>query len=506
MNSGYLHIGHAKAAYLNNYFAHEAFKGKLIVRFDDTNPSRERQEYLDSILVDLESLGIKPDQVTHTSDYFQQLYELGEQMIREGKAYADDTDPEVQKEDRKNRRPSSRRDRPPEESLAAFKEMKEGTEFGRKHCIRARIAFDSNNGAMRDPVMYRFPNFGDKEPQPHHRTGWTWQIYPTYDFACPLVDSIEGVTHALRTTEYADRIEQYHWFIEALNLRKVNLWEYARLNFIRTFLSKRKLTKVVDTKKVDGWDDPRMPTIRGILRRGLTPAALHDFMLKQGPSRNVVTMDWTTLWAVNKKMLDPVVPRHVAIYKKDIVAATIAGGPETPYSEAKPKHVKNAALGTKSVTFGNKVYLNQADVATFKPDEEITLMGWGNAIVRQLNKSESAVTDAQLELHLEGDFKTTEKKVTWLAVEGSKLVEAELWEFSHLLTKDTLEKDDELDDFLAPVTSLMAEALCDANLASLKENDFLQLERIGYFRVDKPVGQGPQGRAVLFKIPTGGKE
>ena len=420
----------------------------------------------------------------------------------------------MQKEDRKNRRPSKRRDRPAEESLAIFREMKEGTDFGKTHCIRARIAYDSSNGALRDPIIYRFPNFGDNEPHAHHHTGWTWKIYPTYDFACPAVDSIEGVTHALRTTEYADRNEQYHWFIDALHLRKVHLWDFARINFIRTFLSKRKLTKVVNTGRVSGWDDPRMPTVRGILRRGLTVAALREFMLRQGPSRNVVNMDWTTVWAINKKMLDPVVPRHVAIYKKDAVAATLAGGPAKPYDEERPKHPKNPAVGTKLVRFADRVLIDQEDVAAFRPDEEITLMGWGNAIVRKLDRQEGddsksgsgVVTGAQLDLHLEGDFKKTEKKITWLAADGGELVPAELWEFSHLLTKDTLDKDDELDDFLAPVTAVMTEAVCDANLAQLKEGDFLQLERKGYFRVDKAAGQGPEGRAVLFKLPTGAQE
>lgn len=387
-----------------------------------------------------------------------------------------------------------------------FREMKNGTDLGRKHCIRARIQFDSSNGSMRDPVIYRFPNFKDKEPAPHHRTGWSWNIYPTYDFACPVVDSIEGVTHALRTTEYADRNEQYHWFLETLKIRKVNLWEFARINFIRTFLSKRKLTKVVDTGRVTGWDDPRLPTVRGILRRGLTVPALREFMLKQGPSRNVVTMDWTTIWAINKRMLDPVVPRYMAIEKKDAVVATLTGGPEATYTEERPKHVKNPEVGTKLVKFGNKLLIDQADVASFNADEEITLMSWGNAIVRGLDKSAAPIKDLQLELNLAGDFKTTDKKVTWLTSDADNLVEAELWEFGYLLTKDTLEKDDELDDFLAPVTSTTVDAYVDANIKDLKEGDFLQLERKGYFRVDKALGDGPGGKAVLFKLPTGGSK
>jgi glutamyl-tRNA synthetase len=160
---GYFYIGHAKAAFLNDYFAHDAFRGKFIVCFDDTNPSKEKQEFDDSILHDLALLGIKADQVSYTSDYFQQLYDICSQMIRDGNAYADDTDPNSHKEDRRNR--------PPDESIAIFKAMKQGTELGRKHCIRARILFDSANGAMRDPVIYRFPNFHDKQPLSHPSDG-----------------------------------------------------------------------------------------------------------------------------------------------------------------------------------------------------------------------------------------------------------------------------------------------------------------------------------------------
>jgi glutamyl-tRNA synthetase len=507
-----LHIGHAKAAFLNDYFAHEAFDGKLIARFDDTNPAREKQEFEDSIIQDLHLLGIKPDRVTYTSDYFEELHGTCQLMILEGNAYADDTDPKVQKEDRLNRLPSKRRDRPLAESLAIFKEMKDGTDFGKKHCIRARIAFNSANGAMRDPVIYRFPKFESKEegkepePVPHHRTGWAWNIYPTYDFACPVVDNIEGITHALRTTEYADRNAQYQWFLEALKLRHVQLWDFARINFIRTFLSKRKLTKVVESGIVEGWDDPRMPTVRGILRRGLTVPALREFMLKQGPSRNAVTMDWTILWATNKKAIDPVAPRHTAVETKHLVVAAIGGGPEVPYSEEKPKHPKNAAVGTKSVTYSSTALIDQADAVSFSLNEEITLMNWGNAIVRDIARDGATVVRLQLELNVGGDFRKTQKKVTWLAKEGSSLVDAELWEFDYLLTKDALGKDDKLDEFLATNTATMTEALCDANLATVEANSIIQLERKGYFRVDKAAGQGPHGRAVLFKIPTGAKE
>lgn len=503
--SGYLHIGHAKAAFLNDYFAHDAFKGSLILRFDDTNPKKEKQEYEDSIVEDLGLLGIKPQRITYTSDYFEQLYQLCQKLISDGNAYADDTDPEIQKKDRYNRLPSARRDRPASESLAIFQEMRAGTNVGKQHCIRARIVFDSDNGAMRDPIIYRFPRWEEDEtPHPHHRTGWAWNIYPTYDFACPLVDSLEGVTHALRTTEYADRNEQYDWFLRALDMRHVYLWDFARINFIRTFLSKRKLSKVVDTGRVTGWNDPRMPTVRGILRRGLTVNTLREFMLKQGPSRNVVNMDWTSLWAMNKKSIDPVAPRHTAVEEKYIVPVTVIGGPDIPYRETRPKHPKNPAVGTKMIAFANKILFDQADATLFKEDEEITVMTWGNAFVRRITRSdEGVVTDVLIELYLEGNVAKTDKKVHWLAAFGSELVKAELWDFDYLLSKDTLEKGDDLERFLNPVTATTTDALLDSNSATLSEGDTIQLERKGYFRVDKSIDRGPGGKMVLFKIPTG---
>jgi len=293
--SGYLHIGHAKAALLNDYFAHQKYKGTLLLRFDDTNPMKEKQEFEDSIIEDLALLGVTPDKVSHTSDWFQELYDYCVQMLREGTAYADDTPQETLRAERMDGIASKRREQSPEESLARLEEMKAGTEEGKKWFIRAKISFTDPNKAMRDPVIYRC------SPQPHHRTGDKWKIYPTYDFCCPIVDALEGVTHALRTTEYKDRDAQYQWFLKALKLRNVYNWDFNRLNLIRTLLSKRKLTKFVDTGFVRGWDDPRMPTVRGVRRRGMTIGALQEFILKQGPSKNIVNLDWSTFWATNKK-------------------------------------------------------------------------------------------------------------------------------------------------------------------------------------------------------------
>ncbi|GAB7347003.1 hypothetical protein MBLNU459_g3152t1 [Dothideomycetes sp. NU459] len=502
--SGYLHIGHAKAALLNDYFAHKKYNGKMILRFDDTNPTKEKQEFEDSIVKDLELLGVKPDQVTHTSDYFQELYEQCKKMIESGKAYADNTPQDILRDERMKRIDSKCRNNSIEHNLAKFEEMKTGSDEGTKWYIRAKLNMQDLNGAMRDPVLYRC------SPEPHHRTGATWKIYPTYDFACPVVDALEGVTHALRTTEYNDRDAQYQWMLKAMDLRHVYNWNFARMAFIRTFLSKRKLTKVVDQGSVWGWDDPRMPTVRGIRRRGMTIDALQEFILQQGPSKSITLMDWTKFWATNKKYIDPVAARYTAIESKDRVECTVVGGPAAPHTEQKDLHAKNADLGKKKVVYSKTIILDQADAQSFDQDEEITLMNWGNAIVRSKSHSlnpigllpgqTQKVTHLELELHLQGDVKTTKKKVTWLSTD-QELVPVKLYDFDYLLTKDKLEDDDDFETFLNPKTETVTECLADCNVAELKEDDIMQFDRKGFFRIDRAFKNGES--AVFFQIPTG---
>ena len=499
--SGYLHIGHAKAALLNDFFAHEQYKGTLLVRFDDTNPSKEKEEFQDAIVEDLALMGIKPDKTTYSSDYFDELYNYAVQMIERDKAYADDTEQETMRDERMKGVASKRRDASREENLTRFEEMKKGSEDGLRWCLRAKMSVDNPNKAMRDPVIYRCNLI------PHHRTGSKWKVYPTYDFCCPIVDSMEGVTHALRTIEYRDRNPQYEWMLEALKLRKVDIWDFARMNFVRTLLSKRKLTKLVESGVVSGWDDPRFPTVRGIRRRGMTIPALREFMVKQGPSRNIVNMDWTTFWATNKKYIDPVAPRHTAILKEKAVKAMVRGGPVAPRTEHKPKHGKNLDLGTKKVVYSQSVLIEQDDAKAFKEDEEITLMNWGNAIVRKITTSliplNNTVTELELELHLQGDVKKTEKKVTWLSAEGQELIPVELVDFDFLITKDKLEEEDDFENFLTPQTEFRSEAVADCNVAELRANVIIQFERKGYYRVDRAFLHGEP--AVLFNIPTGKK-
>ena len=493
--SGYLHIGHAKAALLNDYFAHEQYKGTLLCRFDDTNPTKENQEFQDAIKYDLSLLGIYPDKVSFSSDFFGVIHDYCIQIIKAGKAYADDTETEIMRDERMNGIASKRRDASVEENLARFEEMKTGSEEGLRWCIRAKISVDDVNKAMRDPVIYRC------NLTPHHRTGDAWKVYPTYDFCCPILDAIEGVTHALRTTEYGDRNAQYAWMQEALGLRSVDIWDFSRVNFVRAVLSKRKLTKLVDQGVVWGWDDPRMPTIRGIRRRGMTVPALREYILKLGPSRNVVNLDWAKFWATNKKYIDPVAPRHTAVDKEDAVVATVQGveGVETV---DKPKHGKNPEVGMKKVIYSKTVLIDQADAKSFHPDEEVTLMNWGNAYVRKIDVDSASgkVTGLTFELHLEGDVKKTSKKITWLS-KDQELVPVELVDFDYLITKDKIEKDEDFEKFLNPKTEFRSEALADCNVATLAEDDIIQFERKGYFRVDRAYKDGQP--AVLFNIPTG---
>lgn len=273
--SGYMHMGHAKAALLNHHYARD-YQGKLILRFDDTNPSKEKSEYEDSIKEDLARLGITHDVFSHSSDHFEKIQAFGDQLIASGRAYIDNTPVDVMRDERSKGIDSKCRAHSVAENQRLWEEMKKATPEGLTCCMRALIDMKSPNGCMRDPTMYRC------NLTPHHKTGTQYKVYPTYDFTCPIVDSIEGVTHAMRTNEYHDRNEQYMWVLDALGLRKPEILDFSRLNFVYTTLSKRKLNWFVAEGKVDGWTDPRFPTVQGVLRRGLTVEALKEFMLRQG--------------------------------------------------------------------------------------------------------------------------------------------------------------------------------------------------------------------------------
>eukprot|EP00192_Tetraselmis_astigmatica_P007072 CAMPEP_0117656620 /NCGR_PEP_ID=MMETSP0804-20121206/4900_1 /TAXON_ID=1074897 /ORGANISM="Tetraselmis astigmatica, Strain CCMP880" /LENGTH=718 /DNA_ID=CAMNT_0005463031 /DNA_START=7 /DNA_END=2163 /DNA_ORIENTATION=- len=498
--SGYLHIGHAKAAMLNYHFARQ-YKGKLIVRFDDTNPSKEKDEFVENILADIATLGISYDRLTYTSDYFDLLMEQAELLIKSELLYADDTPVEQMREERMAMIESKCRSRTVEENLQIWKEMVAGSEVGQLNCIRFKLNMQDNNGCMRDPVAYRC------NMTPHHRTGTKYKVYPTYDCACPFVDAHEGVTHALRTSEYKDREAQYYWILEAhqkvrKQLPKVQIWDYARLSFQYTVLSKRKLTWFVDTGRVDGWNDPRFPTVQGIIRRGMTVPALQEFMVSQGASKNVTLQEWDKIWSINKRIIDPVCPRHTAIATEGRVCLQLTNVPAEPEVMIVPRHKKCPAAGQKATVKMSRVLMEQVDAQAVSEGEEVTLMDWGNCFIRKISKGANGVVTAlEGELNPQGDFKKTKLKLTWLADMG-ELVDLQLLEFAQLITKAKPEEDDNLEDLVNPHTKFEFTAQGDPNMRTLQKGDIIQLERKGYFIVDAPLLKAGKPM-VLLSIPDG---
>ena len=368
--SGYLHVGHAKAVLLSDYYARR-YRGRLILRFDDTNPSKEKDEYQSSIVEDLAKIGVRPDVVTFTSDYFGTIEKYALWMIKNGLAYMDDTPQEEMQKERMDRQDSKHRDQSVSEALQYFDLMRSGSEGGNVWCLRAKIDMTSDNGTLRDPVLYR------QNLTPHHRSGNTYKAYPTYDLACPIVDSIEGVTHALRTTEYDDRNAQFAWIQRALGLRRVRIQTFARMNFMYTVMSKRKLTWFVDTGKVTGWDDPRFPTIRGVSRRGIDIGALKRFMCSQGASRRVVNMEWSKFWAENKKEIDKYAKRFMAIDKSDNVPLTVTNAEDGMVFLTTDFLPKDPSFGKRLVRISKRVLLEKVDTEGMEVGEKIVLTRWG---------------------------------------------------------------------------------------------------------------------------------
>ncbi|XP_050551490.1 bifunctional glutamate/proline--tRNA ligase isoform X15 [Spodoptera frugiperda] len=498
--SGFLHIGHAKAALLNQYYQ-QAFQGKLIMRFDDTNPAKENAEYEKVILEDVEMLEIKPDLFTHTSQYFDLMLDYCVNLIKEGKAFVDDTPAEQMKNEREQKIDSKNRNNSVEKNLQLWEEMKKASDIGVQCCVRAKIDMQSPNGCMRDPTIYRC------KPEVHPRTGTQYKVYPTYDFACPIVDSIEGVTHVLRTMEYHDRDPQFYWFIDALGIRKPYIWEYSRLSMTNTVLSKRKLTWFVNEGLVDGWDDPRMPTVRGVLRRGMTVEGLRQFITAQGSSRSVVFMEWDKIWAINKKVIDPIAPRYTTL-ETNPVPVNLKGVSESTLNVA--LHPKNPDVGSKTVHVAGRLLIDQVDAKTLKEGENATFINYGNIMIDKIHKAaDGTVTSIDATPNLDNkDYKKT-LKLTWLAdTPKSPTVEVYCVYFDHIISKPLLGKDEDFKQYIGHKTRWEIPMLGEPELLKVKVGDIIQLQRRGFFRVD--VAAAPPSPhtsrptpLVLFHVPDG---
>ncbi|WVN88042.1 glutamate-tRNA ligase [Cryptococcus depauperatus CBS 7841] len=496
--SGYLHIGHLKAAILNRYLA-DQYQGKFILRFDDTNPLKEEGEFEEAIQEDLAMIEIGFDKIVHTSDHFNKIKEYAIQLIMQGDAFMDDTDGETVKEERRAEIPSRNRNLGVEENLKRFEDMCNGTEEGKKWSLRAKIDYTHKNGTLRDPVIYRYVEGS------HHITGQKYKAYPMYDLACPLIDHLDGVTHALRANEYWARHEQYQWFLERLGFPKIEIFDFSRIDFVYTVLSKRKLKYLVEKGVVKGWDDPRFPTVRGIRSRGMSVQGLKNYILSQGASQQTVQLEWDGIWNVNKKAIDPIAPRYWAIAEDKMVEADVLGRTNDEIElVAKPLHKKNPEVGEKEMVFSSKILFEQEDAKTFGDNEEITAMDWGNAFVTKKQLSSSGdVEKLELKLHLAGDFKKTSKKVTWLSAPtpSQPLASVVLIEYDYLITKKKLEEDDNLNDVINTKTEYRTPALASKEVESLKKWDIIQFERKGFY-----ICQGTkdaEGRMEFGFIPDG---
>jgi len=494
--SGYLHIGHAKAVMLNNHYARH-YGGKLLVRFDDTNPSKEKMEFEESIIADLGTLQIFPDKVSHTSDHFEKLQQMMEQVIKNGDAYCDDTDVENMRAERDAGTESKCRSHSVQENLRRWKEMLVGSEEGKKHCVRGKMDMTSLNKCLRDPVFYRC-----KTDVPHHQHGFKYKAYPTYDFACPAVDSIEGVTHALRTIEYKDRDEMYQWVQDKTKSRKVEMVEFSKTQFSHTILSKRKLAWFVDNGKVEGWNDPRFPTVQGILRRGMTVEALSEFVMKQGMSKATNLMEWDQIWAINKQKIDPIVPRFAAVSKDGAVPFKLSGIDGIVCSSER-RHPKNEEMGERMLMKSPNVFIDQEDAQDISEGEELTLLHWGNAFAEKITKDKNGnVTQITGKLNPGGDVKKTKKKIHWVANEPEHVTPLILRELDHIVTKEKIEDDDNIEDICNPNSIVDTDAIGDPVLKTLQKGETIQLERRGYYIVDGAAF--PPGKPMLLlKIPDG---
>lgn len=487
--SGFLHVGHVKAAMLNFHYA-KMYKGKMILRFDDTNPMNEKIEFVQNIQTDLKTLGITPDEITHTSDYFPQIVDYMKQMLKQGDAYADDGTAEEMKDQRDNGIESKHRQRTPEENLKTFQEMIDGKTDGwakdRNWCIRAKMNMQDKFKCLRDPVFYRM-----KTDVAHHRHGTKYKAYPTYDFACPIVDSLEGITHAMRSIEYHDRNNGYWWVQKQLGLRKVEIYDFSRLNLVSTILSKRSLKWFVEEGIAEGWDDPRFPTVQGIMRRGMTTFALAKFMLEQGPSKNTNLMEWDKIWAYNKQFIDKESPRYTAIVEETCCTLTLDNwehGDELTVVTT-PLNKNNPDLGTKALQYGKKVFIERGDAEDIKVGDKITLMNWGNAVVTKADWSGGEVGKGDLDMH--ADLKLDDqnfggtKKVTWLAADPKTNFKVTLVELDHLITEKKVDENTKVQDIVNKNSYISYTAIADGNMRSLKKGDSIQLERRGFFFVDK---------------------
>ena len=512
--NGYLHIGHAKAICLDFGLADE-FGGKTNLRFDDTNPEKEETEYVDSIMEDVRWLGFEWDGLYYASDYFDQLYEWALQLIRAGKAYVDDLSAEEMREYRGSLtepgKDSPYRNRSVEENLDLFQRMRAGEFPDGSRTLRAKIDMASPNLNMRDPVMYRIVH------AEHHRTGDKWCIYPMYDYAHGQSDSIERVTHSMCTLEFEDHRPLYNWFIQQLGIFPSQQTEFDRLNLTYTLLSKRRLRQLVQEGRVKAWDDPRMPTLSGIRRRGYTPEALRNFCAAIGVSKTSGKTELAMLEHFVREDLNRRAPRAMAVLRP--LKVVIDNYPENQVEEIElVNNPEDPAAGMRKVPFSRTLYIEQDDFRETPPKQYFRLSPGREVRLRggYFVTCTSVVKDAKdevVEVHCTYDPATRggnapdgrKVKATIHWVSAGHAISAEVRLYENLFTKENPNEIEEGQDFTANLTPHSLEVLTDGklepSLANAAAGSRYQFERLGYFCVDPDSSPGKPvfNRTVALK-------
>ena len=495
--NGYLHIGHAKSICLNFGIAQQ-YNGKCNLRFDDTNPAKEDTEYVDSIMEDVQWLGFQWDNLHFASDYFQQLYDHAEQLIRDGKAYVCSLSAEETSayrggwnEEGKN---SPYRDRSADENLDLFRRMKAGEFDDGEHTLRAKIDMASPNMNMRDPPIYRIRKVH------HHRTGDQWCIYPMYDYAHCVSDSIESITHSICTLEFEHHRPLYDWFLEELGIFLSRQIEFARLNLSFTVMSKRKLLQLVQDEHVSGWNDPRMPTISGLRRRGYSPRSIRNFCKRIGITKTNSTIEMSWLEDSLREDLNKVAERRMAVLRP--LKVVIENFPEGQVEELDAvNNPEDASAGTRKVPFSREIYIEQTDFME-DPPKKFFRLGPGREVrlrYAYFLKCEDVIKDDDgnvVELRCTYDPETKGGKapdgrkvkgtIHWVSAEHA--VDAEVRLYDHLFqvpNPDDVPEDGHFTDHLNPNSlDVLTDCKLERAFESTEPGFTCQFERTGYFHVD----------------------
>ncbi|MDP3921230.1 MAG: glutamine--tRNA ligase/YqeY domain fusion protein [Candidatus Omnitrophota bacterium] len=513
--NGYLHIGHAKSICLNFGIARD-YGGLCNLRFDDTNPEKEEMEYVNSISEDVKWLGFDwQDREFYASDYFEKLYEYAMALIKKGKAYVCDLTADEMREYRGTlKRPgkaSPYRNRSVEENLDLFARMRAGEFEDGSRVLRALIDMASPNIAMRDPTIYRIRRAA------HHRTGDKWCIYPMYDFTHCLSDSIEGITHSICTLEFANNRPLYDWVLDELGVHHPQQIEFARLNLSHTVLSKRKLLELVQKKLVSGWDDPRMPTLSGLRRRGYTAASIRNFCNEIGVAKFNSIIDKVVLENSVRRELNKTAPRRMAVLRPLKVIITNYPEGKTEEMEA-VNNPEDEAAGTRKVPFSRELYIERDDFREDPPKKFFRLAPGREVRFRYAYfiKCESVVKDDNgkvTEIHCTYDPETrggnnppdgrkVKGTIHWVSAERAVKTEVRLYD--HLFTEREPEKVEEGKDYLSNLNADSLETLADCYaepvLKEAEPGSRFQFERLGYFFAD-PIDSTP-GKPVFNRIVT----